>query len=99
MVRVGVVCLIIPMSNIEFSTDSGAQFKSRAILGMPETPKMVNFLLKKNIVKNQTQAHYILLGICIVCFLIAISLPFITGSKKSTVSQEEMDNAMQQYKK
>lgn len=59
--------------NIPNPADSGLQFdeskfklRSRKILGAPEVPTMIKFLVTKGIVKNEGQAVSILLVLCVV---------------------------------
>ncbi|MES2622877.1 MAG: hypothetical protein V4576_00540 [Patescibacteria group bacterium] len=79
------------MTDLEFNDSNNLMrgFKSRAILGQPETPGMINFLIRKGIVKSQNQAYYILVGIMIFCFGLAIALPFMFGTGGTTISAEQ----------
>ncbi len=76
------------MSNIQFEEET---FKSRTILGEPSSPKMVKSLLKMGIVKSEQQAGYLLVGIAIFFFLIAIyiSYTFLFASKTPKLTPEQ----------
>ena len=51
------------MSNIEFETDQIPQFRSRQTLGSPQMPAMAAWLIKKGIIKDESQAGGVLVGI------------------------------------
>ncbi|MFA6297334.1 MAG: hypothetical protein WC629_02110 [Candidatus Paceibacterota bacterium] len=48
------------------------QYKSRDILNKGKTPKMVSFLIKKGIVKDEKQANVFLVIISIIFLLVSI---------------------------
>ncbi len=50
------------MSNVEFGSDQ-SQFTSRSILGQPQVPGMVAWLMRKGIIKNESQAGGLLVGV------------------------------------
>lgn len=52
-------------TGLEFD-DSQFKLRSRRILGAPEVPTMIKFLVTKKIVKNESQAVLILLILCAV---------------------------------
>ena len=54
---------------IEFQTDTN---NSNRLQPSVQNPKMTKFLIEKGIVKNETQAFYVLLGISIICFALSI---------------------------
>ncbi len=50
------------MSNVDFNVDQ-PQFRSRAVLGQPQRPGIVAWLLKKGIIKDESQAGGLLVGV------------------------------------
>lgn len=61
------------MKSVEFEEDnSDFHIKSRSLLGEPETPTMIKFLLKTGMAKNEKQALIIL----IICIVVALSAAF-----------------------
>lgn len=63
------------MSNVEFDTDqTQAQYTSRSVLGQPQVPGMASWLMKKGIIKKESQAKIILLGIVIFNVLLTAFL-------------------------
>jgi K+-transporting ATPase A subunit len=64
-------------NNSSVSFDESNNFmKSRDILGEPKIPSMVNFLIRRGIVKNPNQAMYILFFIIILFIALSIFLIF-----------------------
>lgn len=59
------------MSNIEFD-ESKFKLKSRRVLGEPEVPVLIKFLVVKGIVKNETQA--IIVSLLFIAVVIGISV-------------------------
>jgi len=57
------------MERIEFNEENEFHMRARKT-GYYEQPKMVRYLVDKGIVKNEKQAHYLLLGVSV--FLLAI---------------------------
>ena len=55
-----------------FEEDNEFHMKSRRLLGKPETPGMVRFLLNTGIVKNEKQALIVLIGVIIVVVVATI---------------------------
>ena len=54
------------MSEIEFDADNRQQqFTSRAVLGQQQVPGMAAWLMKKGIIKDESKAGTILVGIVI----------------------------------
>ena len=62
------------MSNIEFETDQeiSSQFKSRTVLGRPQVPGMAAWLMKKGIIKDESQAGGVLVGIVLFNIVVTI---------------------------
>jgi hypothetical protein len=60
------------MSELQFEENDTSAFRSRTILGNAETPKMINFLINKGIVKDQKTAGKLLLVLCAVFILTSI---------------------------
>jgi hypothetical protein len=54
------------MSEISFHEDNEFHIRSRKLLGEPETPSMIRFLLRTGIVKDEKQALYVLIGVIVV---------------------------------
>jgi hypothetical protein len=92
--------IIIGMSDIEFSSNQQRAtlqtYKSRVVLGQSETPKLVTWLIQKGIVKNESQAGYVLLGVVGLFFLVAIFI-FISMRPSPAVPYEESPHI--QYEK
>ncbi len=61
-------------NQVEFMGDQS--YKSRVILGSPERPRIVNFLLKTGLVKNETQSKKFLLGFIIACLFVSLFVLF-----------------------
>lgn len=59
------------MSELQFE-ENNFQYKSRTILGDPQVPKVIKFLLGNKIVKNEKQAQALLLAVVIISVLLAI---------------------------
>lgn len=60
---------------IEFESDQFQnQFRSRTVLGQPQVPGMASWLMKKGIIKNESSAGKILIGIVVFNFLVMIIL-------------------------
>ena len=67
--------------NVQFDSDdqqaalmkarSAAGFTSRAVLGQSQVPGMATWLLKKGIIKNESNAKGILIAIVIADFVVA----------------------------
>lgn len=58
-------------NNISFDTDN-TRFKSRTILGSPQTPGMTKFLINKGLVKDEKQANSLMIIITILFLLAAV---------------------------
>lgn len=60
---------------IEFESDQlQNQFRSRTVLGQPQVPGMASWLMKKGIIKDESKAGNILIGIVIFNFLLTAFL-------------------------
>jgi hypothetical protein len=59
------------MSSVEFEEDN-FHIKSRRLLGEPDTPSMVKFLLKTGLAKTEKQALIILVVVIVVALSAAI---------------------------
>ena len=80
------------MSSLQFEQET---FKSRTILGEPASPKMVKALLRVGIVKNEQQAVYILLGVAVFCFILAVYISYVSffdSSDSKLTPQQEKQN-------
>jgi len=60
------------MGSIDFHEENEFHIRSRRLLGEPETPSMIRFLLRTGVVKNEKQAVSILIGV----ILVALSATF-----------------------
>ena len=60
------------MGSIDFHEENEFHIRSRRLLGEPETPSMIRFLLRTGVVKNEKQAVSILIGV----ILVALSAAF-----------------------
>lgn len=84
------------MADMQFDDNHiNMQFKSRVLLGQAETPGVVNLLLKKGIVKDENQAHKVLLGIILVSVIVAICVPIIFGVEQNIELKPGADEMMQ----
>ncbi|MDO8482586.1 MAG: hypothetical protein Q7S86_02075 [bacterium] len=68
------------MSNVQFEDGSyaGGRFDS----AQGDTPVLVKFLLKTGVVKTDTQANYVLIGVAVCAFIIAIVVFYKTLAVK-----------------
>lgn len=64
--------------------ESKFKLRSRRILGEPEVPTMIRFLVSKHIVKTENQAVGILLVVCVLV-IIATIMVFNTSSVPAAV--------------
>ncbi|MES2623040.1 MAG: hypothetical protein V4576_01375 [Patescibacteria group bacterium] len=60
------------------------RFKSRVVLGQPEHPKVLDFILKTGIVKTEKSALTILILLTVLIFGISIYI-FATGATSETI--------------
>jgi hypothetical protein len=78
------------MSTVQFEEET---FKPSSTLGKPVSSSMVKALLSMGAVNNEQQAKYLLLGIAIICFLIATyisyTLFFVSSIPKISPDQEQ----------
>jgi len=95
------------MGGIDFHEENEFHIKSRRLLGAPETPTMVRFLLRIGVAKNEKQALYILLGVIVVALSATIFLmrdgggsgdEFITGLDGRQYTFEEYVDLVNQGK-
>lgn len=70
------------MSQIEFE-DNNQNFFSRKIIGSPQEPALIHFLLKKGWVKNPRLAFNVLVLTSIILMATALILVFIINYKKA----------------
>ncbi len=87
-------------SNSVSSTSTTMQFdeskfklRSRAVLGEPQVPGMIRFLVGKNLVKTETQAITILL--IIIVLIIGVTV-FIF--KRQSVQSPQLDQTLFEYR-
>jgi hypothetical protein len=78
------------MNQVQFHEDNELHIKSRRLLGEPETPSMIRFLLRTGVVKNEKEALYILIAVVVVALSSTIFL--IRGGIASTGGIIEMPN-------
>ncbi|MES2623200.1 MAG: hypothetical protein V4576_02205 [Patescibacteria group bacterium] len=64
------------MSSLELEPNQTNAYMSRRVLGNPEVPKVINFLIQKGIVKSSNQALVILVGLTVICFAAAGALVY-----------------------
>ena len=55
------------MSYVQFENRN----ESRGVPGVSRTPGMVLWLQKNGVIKNEKTAHYILIGVIVICFSLA----------------------------
>ena len=81
------------MSSIEFEGENSSPgFKSRSIIGDYTSPKMIRFILKTGIVKNEKAAGAVLVGISVLFFALSILVFFkINYQGKSFEDYREID--------
>lgn len=59
--------------------ESKFKLRSRAILGAPEIPTMIRFLVSKNIVKTENQAVMVMLSLCAVIIGVTVFVFVFSG--------------------
>ena len=69
------------MTNVQFEEEQ-QMFTSRRILGGAVMPGMVKMLIKTGLVKDSSQAKYILVGVVVVCILITVFVLYSSISSK-----------------
>jgi len=75
------------MSNVQFENENFGQYRNT--FDKPHKG-LVSFLIKKEIVKTESQANLVLLGIIFVCLAIILYKIFFT-SNLSTIPQKEIE--------
>jgi hypothetical protein len=61
--------------SVEFESDQFQnQYRSRTVLGQPQVPSMASWMMKKGIIKDESKAGNILIGIVILNFAITAFL-------------------------
>lgn len=70
--------------SVQFNESNKNQFQSKKVLGLPETPKMIRFLINKKIIKNEKTAGIFLLIIILVSFLSAVYILFTLSRAETT---------------
>jgi hypothetical protein len=88
---------------IEFEEDGlyTKSFQSRAILGTPQTPGMVKYLVKMKVAKNEKSAGIMLLVISCIAAVVAVGIfvstvsPQPSGKKLSPAEQQRITTDIQ----
>ena len=75
------------MSSIEFD-ESKFKLKSRRILGEPEVPGMIKFLVVRGIVKSERQAIGALLTCVVTLILLSIFIGTSNTSRPATIDAQ-----------
>jgi hypothetical protein len=78
-------------NNISFDEDK-YKIRSRSILGMPQTPKMISFLVGKKIVKSERHAMTLLLiitGLSVVATMYIVKSNFFPSANSAQNSSLE----------
>ena len=75
------------MPEVQFD-ESQFKLRSRRILGEPEIPGMIKFLVVKGIVKTEKQAVGIMLGVVVTLILISVFVAKAGGVKPATLDPE-----------
>ncbi len=61
--------------SVEFESDQFQnQYRSRTVLGQPQVPSMASWLMKKGIIKDESKAGNILIGIVVFNFALTAFL-------------------------
>lgn len=83
------------MSNqIQFEGENGqGTFRSRDIFGAPTTPKMISFMIKKGIAKDEKTAGNMLIGMAVsfVVLAVIIMTVFVWGYNPSEQKMSKED--------
>ena len=76
------------MSELIFEEEPNTEFhiRSRRILGAPETPAMVQFLLKRGWAKNEKQALYILIAAIVIFLGISFYIFHANNTSSDTIT-------------
>jgi hypothetical protein len=75
------------MSTMQFD-ESQFKLRSRKILGEPEIPGMIRFLVTKGLVKGEKQAIAVILGIVIVIVVISVVVVRSSGTRPVVIDPE-----------
>ncbi len=77
------------MNNIEFNNENldKIKFRSRSLFGKPETPKLVNLLIKSKLAKNEKTAGIIILIFSLFCIVAAASILTYTYKQDTRKNQ------------
>lgn len=71
----------------ELQFEEEGQYRSPVVLGKPEIPKMILWLKKTGIVKDEKRAGNILLIIILICVVVSIIAPFfILGNNELNIN-------------
>lgn len=77
--------------DIKFDADEQFQFAYYNQVGTGRNNVLVDFLIKKGLANNKQQALYILIGIALLCLLVAFLLfNKAGGGKNINLSEEEV---------
>lgn len=76
-------------NNVTFE-DSKFKIKSRTILGKPEVPGLIKFLVNKKIVKNEKQAMLVML----ISFILIIIISVILITQKTITPPAKIDPSL-----
>lgn len=71
-------------SGMQFD-ESKFKLRSRAILGAPEIPTMIRFLVSKNIVKTENQAVAVMLTLCLLIIAATVIIFQLAGVQVATM--------------
>ncbi len=77
------------MKGIEFEEDNDFHIKSRTLLGEPQTPTMISFLLRTGLAKSEKQALIILSAVIIVAISAAILISLGRGDSREAYVVDE----------
>lgn len=71
-------------TDINFDEDK-YKIRSHSILGQPESPAVIRFMIKKNIVKNEKQAFMIIVVMISLFFLTSFYITYNTFFKQPEI--------------
>ncbi len=75
------------MANIQFD-ESQFKLRSRRLLGEPEVPAMIKFLVTRGIVRSEKQAISVLLTVVLVIVMISIFIIKSNGVQPAVLDAE-----------
>lgn len=78
---------MILMATLQFD-ESQFTLRSRKILGEPEVPVLIKFLVTKGLVKNENQAIGLLLTIISILIVISVFVTTSKGTKPATLDTD-----------